>query len=99
MPIENEKPAFSPEQPEDAREDIGYWRQKYNEYLEFGSHDHQRVYDFAAEILKRHPDARDYAMFHLLIGSSPADRPKFDFEGEDSIRAFLRQLTESAENR
>ncbi len=51
--------------------------------------------DFATKLEKRRPDCRKYRAFHQLIGSSPPeDALSGDFEGEDSIEAFFKNLVE-----
>ena len=53
------------------------------------------MFDFATKLEKRRPDARKYRAFHQLIGSTPSpDALHGDFEGEDSIEAFLKLLSE-----
>jgi hypothetical protein len=64
---------------------IGRLGEKYNELM----------FDFAMKLKKRYPDCRKYRAFHQLIGSSPPeDALSGDFEGEDSIEAFLKSLME-----
>lgn len=45
---------------------------------------------FAQSLEARYDDARDYLMFHILIGSTPRSASKqFDFFGKDSVRKFF----------
>lgn len=49
--------------------------------------------NFAQELLKKYPDARDYRLFHILIGSSvDREMEKFDFPGDDSVEQFINSL-------
>ena len=49
---------------------------------------------FAKQIRKNHPDFYYYRCYHRLIGSTPPERSNIeeDFEGGDSIVAFLEGL-------
>lgn len=52
---------------------------------------------FAKSLEARHPDARNYRLFHLLIDStpSPGTITHFDFPGDDSIEKFIREYKDS----
>ena len=84
--------------------DINYWRGFFYSLYEFNPEIIPRVHSFAEKLIAEHEDARDYAMFHLIIGSSyyrdyPEVCQKLDFDGDDSIRKFLWRLKEeSAKN-
>lgn len=48
---------------------------------------------FAKALEARHPDARHYRLFHLLIDSAPSPETitHFDFPGVDSVEKFIRE--------
>lgn len=53
---------------------------------------HEQLVAFAKYLQNKYPNARDYLLFHTLIGSTP--RPGHgnalvDFPGEDSIEKFV----------
>ena len=50
---------------------------------------HERV-EFARELDKKYPDARQRTLFHLIIGGTPPKGSSDeDYEGEDSIGRFI----------
>jgi hypothetical protein len=51
---------------------------------------YNKLVDFAVDLEKKYEDARQYYLFHVLIGSSVISTDKFDFEGDNSIEKFLR---------
>jgi len=51
---------------------------------------YNKLANFALNLEKRYKNARQYYLFHVLIGSSITKTSKFDFEGDDSIEKFLR---------
>jgi hypothetical protein len=60
----------------------------------------EKLVTFAQKIKKNHPDYQRYRCYHKLIGSTPfEDDPNVieeDFEGEDSVAAFLEGLLKEA---
>ncbi len=47
------------------------------------------------KLLEKYPNAREYAAFHVLIGSSePSGILYEDFEGDDSVEKYLGELEE-----
>lgn len=53
---------------------------------------HERILAFHDRLKERYPDVRACRLFHLISGSTvwmPIRR--FDFQGEDSIEAFIRR--------
>jgi len=54
---------------------------------------HDKIVNFANNLLSTYPDARDYLFFHLLIGStSPMGLSQIDFPGDDSVELFINNL-------
>jgi len=58
---------------------------------------HQQVVDFYEKLIKKYgyKEVIKRQLFHILAGSSGIDHsicPEFDFEGEDSIEKFIREL-------
>ncbi len=54
-----------------------------------------KIADFAHGLQERHPNYIDYRLYHLLVGSTPRSEHELkeeDFEGEDSIIAFIESL-------
>ncbi len=58
----------------------------------------KRLFDMnarALELQRRHPDARQCRLFHLLMGSTfPTGITYFDFPGDDSVEKFIREYKE-----
>ena len=51
---------------------------------------YEAVVNKAEELMAKHPDYKDYLLFHLLIGSTvEGECANYDFPGEDSIKLFL----------
>ncbi|MDO8260361.1 MAG: hypothetical protein Q7T50_02555 [Candidatus Magasanikbacteria bacterium] len=54
-----------------------------------------RIVAVANKLKLKYSDYEEYAMFHILIGSTPDEGKqftKFDFPEEDSIASFIRSL-------
>ena len=53
----------------------------------------ETITEHALAFEKQHPDARDYKLFHILIGSTPPPHVRqIDGEGEDSVRELFMQI-------
>lgn len=53
----------------------------------------KKIHEFGRELDKKYKNARDYRLYHLLIGGSVCkEYPYYDFEGEDSIEKFIKSL-------
>lgn len=50
-----------------------------------------KIFDYAANIRKTYPNANDYALYHLVIGSTVEQKPFFDFPGNDSVEKFIKE--------
>lgn len=51
-----------------------------------------KMNDFGSYLDKKYPNARDYELWHVLVGSGISPRKNFDFPGEDSVEKFLNDL-------
>ena len=52
-----------------------------------------KAWKFGKKLLQKYPDARDYKVYHILIGSTVESKYKdTDFPGEDSIVKFINSL-------
>ncbi len=52
-----------------------------------------KINDFGHFLKDKYPNCLDYRLYHLIIGSTPwKECLSYDFEGEDSVEKFLREL-------
>jgi len=54
-----------------------------------------KIIRFGQELRAKYPDCEDYALFHVLIGSTPPEgfvAKMFDFPGDDSIANLIESL-------
>jgi hypothetical protein len=69
-----------------------------NAQLRGGDEERDRVYDMlnvhAVALAEKYgrAECNQYGAFHVLTGSGTSRRPKFDFEGEDSIVRYLTEF-------
>lgn len=57
---------------------------------------HQTIVDWCRAIEEKYPDAREYTLFHTLIGSTPPPGlTKFDLPGDDSVMKFADSLSKN----
>lgn len=50
-----------------------------------------KIVDYAETMRELYPNALDYALFHLVIGSTVDKHPFFDFPGDDSVEKFIKE--------
>lgn len=73
--------------------------EKIKEILEKNPDAHKKIADFALRLYAKHGEsARDYALFHIISGSTIDHKmmrdliKKVDFDGEDSISRLIDSL-------
>lgn len=54
----------------------------------------KKIVAFARHLRENHPDYLHYRLYHFFVGSTPNYEmcDKYDFSGEDSVEAFVRDL-------
>lgn len=86
---------YSPEKVEEARQRFleihrSLPPEKQGELME-------KRMQFGIELGKKYENAREYALYHVLIGSTianPNSIKEWDFPGEDSVELFMDRLTD-----
>lgn len=60
----------------------------------------ETITSYTKTFLENHPDARDYKLFHILIGSTPPQSVvKIDYEGQDTVQRLLDTIEEAIKSK
>ena len=77
----------------DFSKELSFFRERLQKYLKrFDVAGYDRLRDFLENIEARHPNARDYIVFHVVSGSTPPrECTHFDFPEDDSALVWIEK--------
>lgn len=88
-----------PQAPESPSERVRRMRDELARQMAGNASRQVKVYElskgFEKKLEEKYPDFAKYRAYHWLVGSTPPEScDKEDFEGEDSVEAFLKPFLE-----